>query len=105
MKDDKFEKSELVEVFVAPDELLATMVRDMLVSEGIDATIRNDQISWYDSIAKVGSGYWGKVFVRSEDESTAKELVAEFMKAEGTCGEETADDEDETADDEEETAE
>jgi hypothetical protein len=81
MDDSTYEDSRLVEIFVAPNELMATMVKDMLESEGIDAAIRSDQIVWYDSIAKAGRGYWGKVFVRSEDEERAKELVAEFLKA------------------------
>jgi glutathione synthase/RimK-type ligase-like ATP-grasp enzyme len=89
MKDNTYQESELVEVFVAPDELMATMVKDMLESEGIDAAIRCDQIVWYDSIAKASRGYWGKVFVRSEDEDRAKELVAEFLKLGNSAGQET----------------
>ncbi len=79
MAEKEHAESELVEVYVAPDELMATMVKDMLESEGIDAVVRSDQIVWYDGIAKLSRGYWGKVFVRSEDETTAKELVDEFL--------------------------
>ncbi|MCX5800910.1 MAG: DUF2007 domain-containing protein [Candidatus Eisenbacteria bacterium] len=101
MKDDRYEKSDLVEAFVAPDELLATMIKDMLESEGIDATIRCDQIVCYDSIAKAGRGYWGKVFVRGEDRERAKELVAEFLKAGEASEQGTGDSEQVTGDDEE----
>ena len=82
MAEQDFKDSELVEVYVAPDELMATMIRDMLEEEGIDAVIRSDQIVWYDGIAKLSRGYWGKVFVRGEDEETAKELVTEFLSEE-----------------------
>ncbi|KPJ60027.1 MAG: hypothetical protein AMJ46_08840 [Latescibacteria bacterium DG_63] len=80
MEDSSYRDSELIEVFVAQNELEATMVKDMLESEGIDALIRSDQIVWYDGIAKAGRGYWGKVFVRDEDEPRAKELVADFIE-------------------------
>lgn len=91
MNDSTYDDSKLVEVFVAPDELMATMVKDMLESERIDATVRSDQIVWYDSIAKAGRGYWGKVFVRSEDEERAKELVEEFLKAGDSSEQKTVD--------------
>ncbi len=80
MRDDSYKDSKLVEIFMAQNELEATMIKDMLESHGVDALIRSDQIVWYDGIAKAGRGYWGKVFVRDEDESKAKELVAEFME-------------------------
>jgi NhaP-type Na+/H+ and K+/H+ antiporter len=79
MAEKEYTESELVEVYIAPDELMATMVKDLLESEGIDAVVRSDQIVWYDGIAKLSRGYWGKVFVRSEDEAAAKELVEEFL--------------------------
>jgi hypothetical protein len=82
MAEHDYTESELVEVYVAPDELMATMVKDMLQDEGIDAVIRSDQIVWYDGIAKLSRGYWGKVFVRSDDAETAKELVTEFLREE-----------------------
>jgi hypothetical protein len=91
MKENIYEDSQLVEVFVAPDELMATMVRDMLESEGIDATIRSDQIVWFDGIAKASRGYWGKVFVRSEDKGRAKDLVAEFLRVGDSSDQETVD--------------
>jgi len=93
MKDDAHETSDLVEVYVAPDELMATMVKDMLESEGIDAAIRCDQIIWYDSIAKASRGYWGKVFVRNEDRERAKELVEEFLKVGSSSEQENVDEE------------
>lgn len=93
MKDKAHEDSELVEVFVAPNELMATMVKDFLETEGIDAIIRSDQIVWYDSIAKASRGYWGKVFVRSEDKERGKELVTEFLKLGDTSSQETTDEE------------
>ena len=80
MKDHSYRDSKLVEVFVAQNELEATMVKDVLEAEGIDALVRSDQIVWYDGIAKAGRGYWGKVFVRDEDERRAKALVAEFVE-------------------------
>src|SRR5512136_2443790 len=93
MAEQDFRDSELVEVYVAPDELMATMVRDMLEEEGIDAIIRSDQIIWYNSIAKASRGYWGKVFVRGEDKERARELVAEFLKAGESCDQESTDEE------------
>jgi glutathione synthase/RimK-type ligase-like ATP-grasp enzyme len=93
MKDKAYEDSELVEVFVAPNELMATMVKDILESEGIDAIIRSDQIAWFDSIAKASRGYWGKVFVRSEDGERSKELVTEFLRLGDTPSQEITDEE------------
>jgi len=80
MKSKEHDDSVLMEAFEAPNELMATMVRDYLESEGIDAVIRSDQIVWYDSIAKASRGYWGKVFVRSEDGERAKKLIQEFLE-------------------------
>jgi len=71
----------LVAVFEAPDEQTATMVRDFLQEQGVEATAVPIQIAWFSTVETMHHGYWGKVEVLGKDAPRARELVRDFLAA------------------------
>src|SRR5262249_26048852 len=49
----------LVSVCEVPDEATATMLRDFLKTQGIEATAISAQIPWFGTIETARKGFWG----------------------------------------------
>ncbi|HTY08994.1 MAG TPA: zinc-ribbon domain-containing protein [Candidatus Edwardsbacteria bacterium] len=72
---------DLVAVFEAPDQFMATTVESLLQHEGIAATVQSRQMPMYDGLALMQNPVWGKVLVLARDEQRAKAVVGTFLKA------------------------
>jgi len=72
---------DLVSVFQAHDEAAATLVRDFLSDQGIEASIVSAQIPWLGTIEATRKGYWGQVEVLEHEADRARKLVAEYLAA------------------------
>lgn len=70
---------ELVEVYRAPDQISAEMVKSYLDDERIPAIIESRQIPWYDGIMKAAEGFWGTIMVPEEYAERARQVVQVFL--------------------------
>ncbi|MEN6371865.1 MAG: DUF2007 domain-containing protein [Armatimonadota bacterium] len=68
----------LVQVYRAPTETLAYIVKGVLEDEGIEASLKSLQIPWYDGIMRMGEGYWGDVLVLEGDANRAREIIKSY---------------------------
>jgi len=75
------DREHLVSVREAPDESTATMLRDFLQGQGIEAAAVPVQIPWFGTIETVRHGYWGRVEVLERDAQRARELIEDFFAA------------------------
>lgn len=82
----------LVSVYKAQDEAGATLVRDFLAGQGIEASIVSAQIPWYGTIESTRRGYWGQVEVLEHAAERARTLVEEYLAAQPVPDESLSDD-------------
>ena len=75
------EKEDLVSVREVPDEATATMLRDFLVEQGIEATLVSTQMPWFGTIEAPRRGSWGRVQVLERDAAQARALIDDFYAA------------------------
>jgi len=88
----RLEDEPLVVVREVPDESTATLLRDFLKAQGIEAVAVPVQIPWFSTLESLHHGYWGRVEVLGKDQDRARALIEEYLAAapdQGT-GEETA---------------
>jgi len=71
----------LVSIFGVPDEATATMLRDFLVDQGIEATTVSSQIPWFGTIEAARKGQWGRIAVLESDAARASALIEDFYAA------------------------
>ncbi len=83
---------ELVSVYKAQDEGAATLARDFLAGQGIEASIVSAQIPWYGTIESTRTGYWGQVEVLEHEAERARKLIAEYLAAKPVPDEPRSDD-------------
>ena len=82
MSQEKAPREEnLVSIFGVPDEATATMLRDFLVEQGIEATTVSSQIPWFGTIEAARKGYWGRIAVLERDAARARALIEDFYAA------------------------
>jgi hypothetical protein len=79
--DDELEEESLVSVRDVPDEATATMLRDFLRGQGIEANAVSAQIPWLSTIETLHHGYWGHVQVLGKDADRARALIEDFLNA------------------------
>ena len=72
---------DLVSVYKAQDEADATLVRDFLAGQEIEASIVSAQIAWFGTIEETRTGYWGQVEVLEHHAERARKLIAEYLAA------------------------
>lgn len=72
---------DLVAVYEAPDQFLATTIESLLQHEGISAATQSRQMPMYDGLALMQHPSWGKVLVLKRDEARARAVVAAFLNA------------------------
>lgn len=95
--DEGLRGEAMVSVWNAPDEAVATAVRDFLVAQGIEAAAVPVQIAWMTGVETLLHGYWGRVEVLERDSARARALVEDFLEGSpepeaegpGTAGEES----------------
>ncbi|MBI4363843.1 MAG: hypothetical protein HY568_00280 [Candidatus Latescibacteria bacterium] len=78
----------LVAVRNVPDEQTATMLRDFLRDQGIEATVVAVQIPWLSTVESLLHGYWGRIEVLGRDAERARSLLDDFFAATPERGEE-----------------
>lgn len=71
----------LKRVYLAPDELTAITLREMLKSVNITAVIQRFETTWLDGLPKVMKGGWGEVLVDEQDLEDAEQHIQKFMEA------------------------
>ena len=71
----------LVSIFGVPDEATATMLRDFLAEQGIEATTVSSQIPWFGTIEAARKGQWGRIAVLESDAARARALIEDFYAA------------------------
>jgi len=74
-------EEELISVRSVPDEATATMLRDFLGEQGIEATAISAQIPWFGTIETARKGYWGRIAVMARDADRARALLDDFYAA------------------------
>lgn len=74
-------EEDLVPVHEVPDEATATMLRDFLEGQGIEAAIVSAQIPWFGTIEAARKGYWGRIAVLEHEAERARGLIADFLAA------------------------
>ena len=70
----------LKRVYLAPDELTAITLREMLKSVNITAVIQRFETTWLDGLPKVMKGGWGEVLVDEQDLEDAEQHIQKFME-------------------------
>jgi len=90
--EERLEDEPLVVVREVPDESTATLLRDFLIAQGIEAVAVPVQIPWFSTLESLHHGYWGRVEVLGRDAERARALIEEYLAAspEQGPGEETA---------------
>jgi hypothetical protein len=92
-RDEGLRREAMVSIWNAPDEAVATAVRDFLVEQGIEAAAVPVQIAWMTGVETLLHGYWGRVEVLERDAARARTLVEDFLEGspqpdeEGPAGE------------------
>ena len=82
MNQEKGSRDEnLVSIFGVPDEATATMLRDFLAGQGIEATTVSSQIPWFGTIEAARKGHWGRIAVLESDAARARALIEDFYAA------------------------
>ena len=82
MNQEKASREEnLVSIIGVPDEATATMLRDFLAEQGIEATTVSSQIPWFGTIEAARKGYWGRIAVLEGDAARARALIEDFYAA------------------------
>jgi len=87
----RLEDEPLVVVREVQDESTATLLRDFLMAQGIEAVAVPVQIPWFSTLESLHHGYWGRVEVLGKDADRARALIEEYLAAtpEQGPGEET----------------
>ena len=80
-KHDDLAKERLVSIRNVPDEATATLLRDFLRSQGIEANAVPVQMPWFSTLQSLHHGYWGRVEVLEKDQERARALVEEYLSA------------------------
>jgi len=70
----------LKRVYLAPDELTAITLREMLKSVDITAIIQRFETTWLDGLPKVMKGGWGEVLVDERDAEDAEQHIQIFLE-------------------------
>ena len=70
----------LKRVYLAPDELTAITLREMLKSVNITAVIQRFETTWLDGLPRVMKGGWGEVLVDEQDLEDAEQHIQKFME-------------------------
>jgi hypothetical protein len=70
----------LKRVYLAPDELTAITLREMLKSVHITAVIQRFETTWLDGLPRVMKGGWGEVLVDERDAQDAEQHIQTFME-------------------------
>lgn len=70
----------LKRAYLAPDELTAITLREMLKSVNITAVIQRFETTWLDGLPRVMKGGWGEVLVDEHDLQDAEQHIQTFME-------------------------
>jgi hypothetical protein len=70
----------LKRVYLAPDELTAITLREMLKSVNITAVIQRFETTWLDGLPRVMKGGWGEVLVNETDAEDAEHHIKRFLE-------------------------
>jgi hypothetical protein len=74
---------DLVPVYEAPDQFLATTVESLLQHEGISATVQSRQMPMYDGLALMQNPVWGRVLVLERNAGRARDVINVFLRSVG----------------------
>ena len=80
-KHDDLAKERLVSIRNVPDEATATLLRDFLRSQGIEANAVPVQMPWLSTLETLHYGSWGRIEVLGKDQERAKALVEGYLAA------------------------
>ncbi len=70
----------LKRVYLAPDELTAITLREMLKSVNITSVIQRFETTWLDGLPRVMKGGWGEVLVDEADVEDAELHIRRFLE-------------------------
>lgn len=70
----------LKRVYLAPDELTAITLREMLKSVHITAVIQRFETTWLDGLPRMMKGGWGEVLVDASDVPDAEQHIRTFLE-------------------------
>ena len=68
----------LKRVYLAPDELTAITLREMLKS--VTAIIQRFETTWLDGLPRVMKGGWGEILVEETDVEDAQQHIQRFLE-------------------------
>ena len=83
----------LVVVFRAPDEYVASVVQGLLAGEDIPVVLESRQVAQMDGVFRMGEGYWGNVVVPRQFADRAREIIEAYQAADQTESEQGIQDE------------
>lgn len=69
---------DLVVVYRAPDEVIANIIKGLLVGEDIPVILESKMVPWMDGIFKVDVGYWGDVVVPRKYAQRSREIIKAY---------------------------
>lgn len=82
-EEDRAQGEDLVIVYRAPDEVIASLLQGLLEGEGVPVMLQSGQVPWMDGVMKVDKGYWGDVVVPKEHAEKARKIILAYEKSEG----------------------
>ena len=80
-REEVLPREALVAVREVPDEQTATLLRDFLSAQGIEATAVAVQIPWLGTVGTLHHGFWGRIEVLGRDAERARALLDDFFAA------------------------
>jgi len=69
----------LVVIFRAPDEFIASIVKGLLVGEDIPVVLESHMAAMYDGALKMGEGYWGDVVVPEKYAEISRQIIEAYQ--------------------------
>lgn len=72
----------LVVVYQAPDEFIASIIKGFLEDDGIPVALESKMAAMYDGALKMAEGYWGDVVVPIEYAERSKVLIEQYHASE-----------------------
>ena len=80
MTDEKRAQGEdLVVIFRAPNEVVANIVKGLLVGDNIPVILQSRQVPMYDGALTMGEGYWGDVVVPREHADRSRAIIEAYQ--------------------------
>lgn len=77
--EDQGQGENLVVIYRAPDEVIANIIKGLLVGEDIPVVLESKMVPWMDGVMKTDVGYWGDVVVPEQYAERSKELIAGYQ--------------------------